>query len=78
MWAERSQFKSSNRLPRERPVSMIPHSCEPRLRSRADDTSREGLRDLRNNMRHGIEGDLGLEGSAGFGDVWRIRRCYRM
>ena len=29
-------------------------------------------------MRHGIGGDLGLEGNAGFGDVWRIGRCYCM
>ena len=29
-------------------------------------------------MRHGIGGHLGLEGNAGFGDVWRIGRCYCM
>ena len=43
MWAERSQFKTSDRLRRERPVSMIAHSGEPRLMSRGNDMSQEGL-----------------------------------
>ena len=29
-------------------------------------------------MRHEIGGDFGLEGNAGFGDVWRIGRSYCM
>ena len=29
-------------------------------------------------MGNGIGEDLGLEGNAGFGDVWRIGRCYCM
>ena len=29
-------------------------------------------------MRQGRGGDLGLDGNVGFGDLWRIGRCYCM